>query len=143
MKPPRDDAGTASVEFIVLAVLLLIPLAYVVMSVMTVQAASFATTHAAREAGRAFVTADSAREASLRAQAAAELAFADQGFAFPARSMSITCPGVPCLEPGSQAVVTIDWQVPLPWMPAFVESEMALPIHAVHQVPVDAYRLTL
>ena len=54
------EEGSAIVEFVFLAVLLLIPLIYLTMMIARVQAGSYAVAHAAREAGRAFVTAESA-----------------------------------------------------------------------------------
>nr|WP_284287947.1 pilus assembly protein TadG-related protein [Angustibacter aerolatus] len=84
---PRD-AGSAVVEFAALAVLLLVPLVYVCVTLGRVQAATFAAQGAASEGGRAYVTADRADDASARAQAAAALAAADQGF--DARRLSLT-----------------------------------------------------
>ena len=54
-----QDRGSAVLEFIVIGVLILVPMAYIVMSVMRVQAASMASTQAVREAARAYATADS------------------------------------------------------------------------------------
>ncbi len=140
--PATDDRGSAVLEFVIVAVLLLVPLAYGVMSVMRVQAASLASTQAAREAGRAFVTADSVAEGHARARTAAGLAFADQGFALPADALRVTCASQRCLEPGGSVVVELDWAVDLPWVPTGLVSSAVLPIHAVHDVPVDVYRLT-
>ena len=53
----RAEGGSAVVEFVFLAVLLVVPLLYLVMTVSRVQAGSYAASTAAREAGRAFVTA--------------------------------------------------------------------------------------
>lgn len=47
------DAGNAVIEFVFVAVLILIPLVYFVVAVASVQRSSVAVTHAAREAGRA------------------------------------------------------------------------------------------
>ena len=71
------DEGTALVEFTYLALLLLIPLVYVLMLVFTLQRAAFAVSAAAREAGRAYVTADSDAQGRERAQLVAELTTAD------------------------------------------------------------------
>ena len=66
---PRE-AGSAVVEFTFLAVLMLIPLIYLVMMVARVQAGAYAVSLAARESGRAYVTATSLAEAAARAEAA-------------------------------------------------------------------------
>ena len=67
----RDDRGTALVEFVWLAILLLVPLLYVVLAVFETQRAAYAASAAARSATRAFVTAPDERSAYSRAEAAA------------------------------------------------------------------------
>lgn len=141
-QPTSGEAGTAVVEFIVVAVLLLVPLAYGIVSIMRVQAASEATVQAAREAGRAFVTADSPMQGRRRAEVAAQLAFADQGFEVPGTALHFDCAAEGCLTPGSAVTVHIDWRVPLPWMPAGLFASAEIPIAAEHEVPVDVYRLS-
>lgn len=138
----RDDRGSAVTEFIVVAVLVLVPLGYAVLSIVRVQSASFASTQAVREAGRAFTTANAPFQAHTRAQAAARLALADHGFDLPADALRVDCPTGPCLAPGSSATVTLRWTVDLPWFPAGFGDVAAMPITATHHVPVDAYRLT-
>ena len=64
------DAGNAVIEFVFVAVLILIPLVYFVVAVASVQRSSVAVTHAAREAGRAFATADSTDQGLQRAEVA-------------------------------------------------------------------------
>ena len=56
MRVARGDDGNAIVEFVYLAVLLMVPLVYVLLTVFQVQRAAFAASSAAREAGRVFVT---------------------------------------------------------------------------------------
>lgn len=140
MTSPRRDDGSAVIEFIVIAVLVLVPLAYGVMSLARVQAASFATTQAVREAGRAFVSADSIAQGQARARTAAQVAFDDQGFVLPADGLRVRCTGA-CLDPGGHLTIELDWSVDLPWVPAGLGGSASVPIHAVHDVPVDVYRL--
>ena len=52
-----DDAGNAIVEFLGAALLLLVPLVYLVLVLGRLQAATFATAGAAREAARAYTAA--------------------------------------------------------------------------------------
>jgi hypothetical protein len=136
-----DDRGSAVLEFIVVGVLVLIPIAYLVLSVMRVQAAVFASTQAVREAARAFVTADSATRAQQRAVSAARLAFVDQGFALPAQALTVRCRPTACLTPGGTIDVEANWAVPLPWLPATFGDVAAVPIRAAHTLPVDTYRV--
>ena len=48
----NDDGGNAIIEFVYLAVLLMVPLVYVLLTVFRVQGAAYAVSSAAREAGR-------------------------------------------------------------------------------------------
>lgn len=137
-----DERGSAVSEFIVVAVLVLIPIAYGVISIVRVQSASFASAQAVREAGRAFMTSDAVVQANVRAQSAARLALADHGFTMPDGALRIDCHGGSCLSPGSAATVTLHWTVDLPWFPAGFGQIAAMPISATHRVPVDAYRIT-
>ncbi len=89
MRRPAGDAGNAVVEFSTLAVLLMVPLVYVLLSVFEVQRASFGVTEAARQAGRAYVTADD--PAQGRARASPAEASAEAAYARPAwRAASVT-----------------------------------------------------
>ncbi|HVE62496.1 MAG TPA: hypothetical protein VNB94_01655 [Mycobacteriales bacterium] len=102
-RPAYDDDGTALVEFTYLAVLLMIPLVYILLLVFTLQRAAFAVSAAAREAGRAYVTADSAAQGEARARAAAALTLTDHGLSFSGdpvelgavRTVDSDAPGVP------------------------------------------------
>ncbi len=137
-----DDRGAAMIEFIVIGVGVIVPLAYLAISAVTVQAAAFASTQAVREAGRAFSTSTTAQEGRARARVAAQLAFADQGIELPANALRITCAEGECLAPGSVVDVELDWSVPLPWLPGSLAADVParIPIEATHRVPVDDYR---
>lgn len=135
------ERGSAVIEFIVIGVLVMIPLAYISMCVMRVQAASVASSLAVREAGRAFVSADTVAEAQTRAMVAARLALADQGFDLPANSLSFRCSTGRCLDPQTSVHVQLEWSVDLPWMPDFLgEDRTSIPLTARRTMPVDAYR---
>ncbi len=137
----RDESGTAVVEFVVLAVLLLIPLIYLVMAMARLQAGSYAVSQAAREAGRAFVTADSADAARPRAEAAARIAFLDHSFQ-DVGHLSVACDGTPCLRPDGRVETTATVQVPLPLVPAFVREvvPLSVAVSASHLSTVDRFR---
>lgn len=134
----RDSqSGEATLEFIVVAVGLLLPLALVVVGALTVQAAMTASDQAVREAGRAFMLAPSETEGRVRAEAAASIALADQGFDVPPGLVRIACR--PCLAPDVPAVVTLDWAVPMDAVPLLGDA-ITVPIHARHVVVPDRYR---
>ena len=136
------DTGSAVLEFIVVGVGVLVPLVYLALCASTVHAAAFASTQAVREAGRAFSTAATPEQGRARAEAAARLALADQGLSLPRGALRVSCPVAPCLAPGSFADVTLEWSVPLPWLPAALSGDAPsiLPISATHRVPIDDYR---
>jgi Flp pilus assembly protein TadG len=136
------ERGSAVVEFCALALLLMVPLVYAVLAVFRVQAGAYGVTAAAREAGRAFVTANDPELAERRARAAAAIVAADQGLMLQPDAVSISCSTQPCLAPNSRVVVKIDTAVRLPFMPAvFAGRELAsVALHARHTEVVDRYR---
>ena len=125
----HEDRGSAVVEFVFLTVVVLVPLIYLVLTVARIQAGTYAVAQAAREAGRAYVTAESAESAPGRAHAAAEIAFADFGFA---GGLEIGCDGSPCLRPEGRITTRARVSVPLPLVPDFARA--VVPLH----VPVDS-----
>ena len=137
----RDDSGAAVVEFVVLVVLVLVPVVYIVLAIMRVQAGAYAVTQAAREAGRAFVQADSPARGISDARLATAIALRDQGFDLRPGSLDVDCGG-PCLAPGSTVDVAVDLRVPLPFLPdSFADTTAgSIRVSATHSVPVDEYR---
>jgi hypothetical protein len=135
-----SDAGSAILEFLVIGVLVLMPLLYLLLTILRVESAVMATTQAVREAGRAFVTSDSASQGRTDAAIAAQLAMADQGFDLPQSALRITCRTI-CLVPGSTVHVQLAWRVDLPWLPPFLaEQELGYPITVESDLRVDSYR---
>ncbi len=134
------QAGSAIVEFVFLAVLMLVPLFYLVMVLARLQAGAYAVSAAAREAGRAYVTAQAPAQAPSRAHSAAGLAFADQGFEHDGR-IEIGCDGTPCLRPAGRVQITATVSVPMPLVPAFFSGivPMQIPVSATHIATVDRF----
>lgn len=132
----RDDEGSAVVEFVTLAVVLLVPLIYLVLMLARLQAGSFAVTQAARESGRAFVTAADEAEAPARAEAAASIALEDQGFGGEGE-LEVTCSETPCLTPDGEIRSVATVSVPLPLVPAFARDVIPL------EVPVSASQVSV
>jgi len=115
----RGDDGSALVEFVYLAVLLLVPLVYVVLTAVTVQRNAFGLTAAARDAGRAYATAGSDGLGERRAEAAVRMAMRDQGVAWSPNGRVIHC--APCdYAPGSRFTVSLHSRVPLPFVPRWM-----------------------
>ena len=66
-----DQSGNAMIEFVFLGIILLIPLIYLVLAASYVQRNIYGVTQAAREAGRAYATADDSDSGLDRAEYAA------------------------------------------------------------------------
>jgi hypothetical protein len=137
----RADDGSAIVEFVYLAILLMIPLAYLLLTVFRVQGATYAVSSATREAGRVFVTSGSG-EADARATTAASIVMADSGLEIDARHLRIRCSAHPCLTPGANVEIAIGYDVALPFLPRFLDGAVPASIHVVgrHLEVVDRFR---
>jgi hypothetical protein len=135
------QGGSAVVEFVFLAVLMMVPLFYLVMVLARLQAGAYGVSAAAREAGRAYVTAPVPVQAQSRALSAAGLAFADQGFEQHDARTEIRCDGTPCLRPAGRIRVTATVWVPMPLVPAFFTGivPMRIPVSASHVVTADRF----
>jgi Flp pilus assembly protein TadG len=139
----RTDDGTAIVEFVWLAVLLLMPLLYLMLAAFDTQRAAYAASAAARSATRAFVAAPDQATGYRQAQVAADLAFADQGLAGDGFRLTITCAPDPaaCLVPGSVVIAQIRTGARLPLLPsAFGGSAPTITISAEHRSPYGTFR---
>jgi len=136
------ERGAALLEFVVLGVCVLLPLVYVVLAVMKVQAASFGVTEAARQAGRAFAQADTAANGSDRANLAARLALQDQGISVDEAQVTINCDVGMCLSPGSSTTVLVATRISLPFVPdVWSDSSMAsIEVSGEYRADIEALR---
>lgn len=137
------ESGRAIVEFIVLGTLFLIPLVYLIATLAQVQGAAYAVTTAAREAGRAFTTAESEASAAPRAHAAAKVSLADFGQSVGSEGgeVLISCDGAPCLRPEGRVQVTVRVTVHLPLVPPMFAGALPteIPVSATHVSTVDRF----
>jgi Flp pilus assembly protein TadG len=138
----RDESGNAIVEFVYLAVLLMVPLVYVLLTVFRVQAATYAVSSATREAGRVYVSSADSGAARGRALTAATIVMADTGLRLSPRDLHITCSAIPCLTPGATVNVSIGYDVALPLMPTFFGSPARVHVDGRHLEVVDRFRVT-
>jgi hypothetical protein len=118
----------------------MVPLFYFVMVLARLQAGAYGVSAAAREAGRAYVTARVEGQAATRATSAAQLAFVDQGFADEG-TITIACDGDPCLRPDGRIRITATVSVPMPLVPAFFSGSVPtrIPVSATHVVTADRF----
>jgi hypothetical protein len=125
-----DERGSASVEFVVAGLLMLVPLVYLVLTLSAVQAAALATEGSARQAARAYVLADSPADAAAAADRAVRIGLADYGLDADAADVAVVCSPEPgrCLTRRGTVAVTVRVSVPLPLLPAAVQAATPLAV---------------
>lgn len=105
------EGGNAVVEFVGLAVILLIPLVYLVLTLSVMQAASFAADTAARQSARITATESDPEQRAARLGTLAQQVSSDYGVSLPVEAIKVTCNADPCTAPG--AVVRVDVSIPV------------------------------
>lgn len=141
----RGDRGSALVEFTWLAIILIIPLIWIVMSVFEVQRGAFGVSGGARAAGRAYSLAPDHATGEARARQAVRLALADQGLEGQAFDVTIACdrPGIDgtCFSGGAVVTVRVATQVDLPMLPAILGGDSpSFHLDGTHTVPYGTYQ---
>lgn len=132
----KTDDGSATVEFLAVSVVLLIPIIYLILTLSHVQAAMYAAEASARTTGRIFAQATDETEARRQAVTTTALAFTDHGMDVPAADLlEISCETTPCLTPGAGVHVRVSVSVPLPLLPDFFATHLAASV----DVSADAY----
>ena len=128
------DRGSASLEFLVAGLLMLVPLVYLILTLGTIQSATLATEGAARQAARVFVQAPSTAAGAAAAQRALDLALADHGLEATEAALRITCAPRPaqCHTRRGWVTVEVAVRVPLPLVPPVFDLRVPL------AVPVEA-----
>jgi len=130
----REERGSALVEFVFIALVVFVPLVYIIAGFSAVQRGVFASTAAAREAGRAIGTAPDPATGQERALRAAELAVEDQSvdatdvrLAYAPVGADCAAAGgyTPTLSPGEEFSVCVTVTVRIPLMPEFIEANTA------------------
>ncbi len=129
-----EETGSALVEFVFVALVVFVPLVYIVAGFSAVQRGVFASTAAAREAGRAMGTAPDMVTGQERALRAAQLAVEDQSveatdvrLAYAPAGTDCSAAGsyTPTLTPGEEFSVCVTVTVRVPLLPEFVDSNTA------------------
>lgn len=135
----RADEGNAQVEFLVIAVVFIVPLVYLVIFLNQVQAAAFATEGAARDVVRAYTIADDDADAAARASAAVKIALEDHGLSSERVDVDVVCES-PCVTAGREVAVRVRVHVALPGVASIGLDQMAVPVEASHRGVVDRLR---
>lgn len=148
MRPSRRSAddgerGSASVEFLTVGMLLLVPTVYLVLTLAAVQSASFAVEGAARQASRVFVQSESLGAAQSAATTAIAVTLADYGLDAADARVEVTCAPDPadCLTRRGFVTVTVSTVVPLPLLPPVlgVDAPPGVPIAATSTEQVSRF----
>jgi Flp pilus assembly protein TadG len=130
----REETGSALVEFVFIALVVFVPLIYIVAGFSAVQRGIFASTAAAREAGRAIATAPDPASGRERALRAAELAVEDQSVDVTDLRLAYAPAGADCgaaggyaptLAPGEEFSVCVTVTVRIPLLPEFIDANTA------------------
>jgi hypothetical protein len=147
----RREQGAAVVELVVVALTLLVPLVYVMVVMADVQRALLATSAAAREAGRVYVTGPDRVAAERRAGAAYREVLGSYGMRAgdPRASLRLRsgCPAEAAsgcaggFGPGAEAEVVVTYRVPVARLPFLgAVAGPSIVIGATHHTRVDRYR---
>jgi hypothetical protein len=147
----EGERGAAVVELVVVFLTLVVPLVYAMVVMADVQRALLATSGAAREAGRVYVTGSDRRDAERRAGLAYREVLATYGMRVgdPRADLRLRagCPagaGSGCVGgfgPGAEVEVVVTYRVPVARLPFL--GALAAPgvtVGATHHTRVDRYR---
>ena len=124
-----DDDGSASLEFLTVGVLLLVPIAYLVIALGAIQNASLGVEASARFVARSIAGGQDAPPDAVLASVADAY-----GLDPDALEVRVTClpEGPECPTAGSTVSVTVADRVPLPLVPGFLGlgERLAVPVDA-------------
>jgi Flp pilus assembly protein TadG len=112
----QHERGSAVVEFTFLALLLMVPLVYFIITVSQIQGGSFAVVGAADQAAKVYVAQPDAATAQAAAEQAVAIALADFGHPADGARVATTC-SPDCHAAGSAVTVTVSLTVSLPFLP--------------------------
>ncbi|MFT4305851.1 MAG: TadE family protein [Microbacterium sp.] len=131
------DTGSASLEFVVGALLLLVPIVYLIVALGLIQQGALGADAASRQIARAIALSADAAEADRRAQRTLTDIATEYGLDPAALSVDVSCGETvaACPEAGATITVTVRARIPLPLVPP------VLGLDDVIVVPVDATSL--
>ena len=146
----RRDEGAAVVEFVFLAILLMVPIVYLVLTLARAQESAFAAEAVARDVSRAAVVGgvealqdgasypQAERAARERADVVLGATLADFHLQPSDAEVVLTCTSSPCLEPGSDVIVDVTITVTLPGIGKLVPSA-GVTLTSAGSSPVDGH----
>lgn len=129
-----DESGSASLEFIVAGVMLLVPIMYLMLALGTIQGQSLGVEAAARHAARAISTATDADDAADRAERVLASVAGEYGIDPAELEVGWDCAdgGGECPTAGATLIVTVRTRAALPFMPPVfgLDDIAAVPVEA-------------
>ena len=111
------ERGSAVVEFTFLALLLMVPLVYFIITMSQIQGGSFAVVGAADQGAKVYIAQPDAATAQAAAEQAVAIALSDFGHPAEAARVETSCEPADCQAAGSTVTVTVRLTVPLPFLP--------------------------
>jgi hypothetical protein len=119
------ERGSASLEFIVASIALLVPLVALTVTTSQIASATFAATTAARHGVRAFTRAESTTVGLEQVRSITSLIIDDHGLTDTTPRWELDCSRRNCLQRGSRVTVTVHLAVPLRFIPALPGIDIA------------------
>lgn len=128
-----DESGSASLEFITVGLILLVPLVYLIVALGAIQSQALGVETGARQLARTIATAPDTATADARSKRVLEAIIAEYGIDPAKVEVEVSCatPG-PCPTAGTLLSVTVTAEVALPLVPP------VLGLDQLAQVPVTA-----
>jgi len=132
LRTTAGERGSASLEFLTVGIILLVPLVYLVLALAAIQAGALGVEGAARQAARVAVSTTAEAGSDAAVARAVQVALADYGIDAAAASVTVHCDRAACGEAGARVSVSVAARVDLPLVPDF------LALSEVGSVPVEA-----
>ncbi len=131
---PASESGNVVVEFVGVLIVLVVPALLGLLAVSSLLMAQAATTAAVRDAGRAFVRADTTEQGRRQAERIAQESF-DQRGVEANLVLDFRCSASGCLTPGSHVTTTVRARVPLTHLGGAVtlEETVTLPVDELRE----------
>lgn len=123
MTSHRKDNGSATVEFIGLSIILLIPAIYLLVTISQLQAAGYAAVAASDQAAKTIAYTPEESQAERNALKTVQLTAENYQLDPATMQTDIHCSNTPCTTPGTQIRVNVAVEVPLPLIPTFLGNQ--------------------
>lgn len=123
--PSDGERGSASLEFLLVVLVLLVPVVYIVVALGTVQGQALGAETGARQLARTIASAPDAETADARAERVLDAIVAEYGLDRSAIAVEVSCaaPATQCPAAGAVLTVTLTAAVTLPLVPSVLGAE--------------------